>query len=173
MSTPTPHTDVDLRLSDKDPANAATKQSAEAAGNPLDAISWPVRTDRLTLRPATRDDLEATWRFRRLDDVSRWLTRAPATLEEYRTSFEDAASLAKTLIIELDGQVIGDLMLQIEDAWAQAEVADQGHGVHADLGWVLHPDHAGHGYATEAVPRAPPALLRRARPASRHGELLR
>ena len=31
-------------------ANAATKQSAEAAGNPLDAISWPVRTDRLTLR---------------------------------------------------------------------------------------------------------------------------
>jgi RimJ/RimL family protein N-acetyltransferase len=42
-------------------------------------------------------------------------------------------------------------MLQIEDAWAQAEVAEQGHGVHADLGWVLHPDHAGHGYATEAV----------------------
>jgi RimJ/RimL family protein N-acetyltransferase len=42
-------------------------------------------------------------------------------------------------------------MLQIEDAWAQAEVADQARGVHADLGWVLHPDHAGHGYATEAV----------------------
>jgi hypothetical protein len=59
MSTPTPHTDVDLRLPDEDPA--------EAVGNPLDAISWPVRTDRLSLRPATRDDLEATWRFRRLD----------------------------------------------------------------------------------------------------------
>jgi len=26
----------------------------------LDAITWPVRTDRLLLRPATRDDLEAT-----------------------------------------------------------------------------------------------------------------
>jgi RimJ/RimL family protein N-acetyltransferase len=151
MSTPTPHNDVDLRLPGENPASAATKQPAEAAGNPLDAISWPVRTDRLTLRPATRDDLEGTWRFRRLDDVSRWLTRAPATLEAYRARFEDAASLAKTLIIELDGQVIGDLMLQIEDAWAQAEVVDQGHGVHADLGWVLHPDHAGHGYATEAV----------------------
>ena len=82
--------------------------------------------DRLTLRPATRDDLEATWGFRRLDEVSLWITRAPATLEEYRTSFEDAASLAKTLIIELDGQVIGDLMLQIEDGWAQAEVARPG-----------------------------------------------
>jgi RimJ/RimL family protein N-acetyltransferase len=106
----------------------------------------------LTLRPATRDDLEATWRFRRLDDVSRWLTRAPATLEEYRTTFEDTASLAKTLIIELDGQVIGDLTLAVEDAWAQAEVADKTRGVHADLGWVPHPDHAGHGYASEAVP---------------------
>jgi RimJ/RimL family protein N-acetyltransferase len=42
-------------------------------------------------------------------------------------------------------------MLQIEDAWAQAEVADQARGVQADLGWVLHPDHARHGYATEAV----------------------
>ena len=177
MSTPTPHTDVDLRLpeqgTDEDPANAATRQSAEAAGNPLDAISWPVRTDRLTLRPATRDDLEATWRFRRLDDVSRWLTRAPATLEEYRTSFEDTASLAKTLIIELDGQVIGDLMLAVEDAWAQAEVADQARGVHADLGWVLHPDHAGHGYATEAVRELLRLMLRRARAAPRHGELLR
>ncbi|HEY0690819.1 MAG TPA: hypothetical protein VGD71_17490 [Kribbella sp.] len=29
---------------------------------------------RLTLRPATPDDVEATWQFRRLDDVSRWLT---------------------------------------------------------------------------------------------------
>jgi RimJ/RimL family protein N-acetyltransferase len=72
-------------------------------------------------------------------------------LEEYRVSVEDAASLAKTLIIELDGQVIGDLMLQIEDAWAQAEVANQVHGVHADLGWVLHPEYAGHGCGTAAV----------------------
>jgi RimJ/RimL family protein N-acetyltransferase len=42
-------------------------------------------------------------------------------------------------------------MLRVEDAWAQAEVADQARGVQAELGWVLHPDHAGNGYATEAV----------------------
>jgi RimJ/RimL family protein N-acetyltransferase len=42
-------------------------------------------------------------------------------------------------------------MLRVEDAWAQAEVAEQARGVQAELGWVLHPDHAGHGYATEAV----------------------
>jgi len=118
---------------------------------PLESIEWPVRTDRLTLRPAARDDLEATWRFRRLDDVSRWITRAPATLEEYCVVFEDAASLARTLVVELGGAVVGDLMLRVEDAWAQVEVADRARGVQAELGWVLHPVHAGHGYATEAV----------------------
>jgi len=63
----------------------------------------------------------------------------------------DPASLAKTLIVELEGEVIGDLMLAVEDAWAQTEIAQQAQGALADLGWVLHPDHAGHGYATEAV----------------------
>jgi RimJ/RimL family protein N-acetyltransferase len=117
----------------------------------LDAITWPVRTARLTLRPATAGDLEAIWAFRRLDDVSRWITRAPATIEEFRTRFEDPDSLAKSIVIERDGQVIGDLMLEVKDAWAQAEVADRARGVQAELGWVLHPGHAGRGYGTEAV----------------------
>ena len=117
----------------------------------LDGIAWPLRTERLTLRPATRHDAEATWGFRRLEPVSRWLTRATRTLEDYRDLFEDPERLAKTLVIELDGEVIGDLMIAIEDAWAQAEVAEQAEGVQAELGWVLHPDHAGRGYASEAV----------------------
>jgi RimJ/RimL family protein N-acetyltransferase len=120
-------------------------------GTRLDAMTWPRRTDRLTLRPATVDDVEATWRFRRREDVSHWLSRAPATLAEHRTRFEDPARLATTLVVELDGTVIGDLMLNVEDAWAQAEIAGQARGVQAELGWVLDPDHAGHGYATEAV----------------------
>jgi RimJ/RimL family protein N-acetyltransferase len=118
---------------------------------PLDARTWPVRTGRLELRPATPHDVEPTWAFRRLEDVSRWITRAPATLEEYRTRFEEPDSLAKTLVIELEGEVIGDLMLQVDDAWAQAEVREEARGVQAELGWVLHPARAGHGYATEAV----------------------
>lgn len=118
---------------------------------PLHSLAWPVRTDRLSIRPARAGDAEATWRFRRLDEVSRWITRAPSTFVEYRTQFEHPDSLSKTLIIELDGEVVGDLMLQLEDAWAQGEVRDQARGVQAELGWVLHPDHAGRGYATEAV----------------------
>jgi RimJ/RimL family protein N-acetyltransferase len=118
---------------------------------PLDTVMWPVRTARLSLRPATPLDVEPVWRFRRLESVSRWLTQAPATLEEYRATFEDPTRLAKTLIIELDGAVVGDLMLRVEDGWAQAEVVEQARGVQAELGWALHPDHSGHGYATEAV----------------------
>src|SRR5690606_12701814 len=60
-------------------------------------------------------------------------------------------SLAKTLVVELDGQVIGDLMVSVEDAWAQVEVADRAKAVQADLGWAFDPAWTGRGYATEAV----------------------
>jgi RimJ/RimL family protein N-acetyltransferase len=120
-------------------------------GTPLDAVAWPVRTERLTLRPAVPDDLDATWRFRGREDVSRWLTRAPASLEEHRHQLGDPESLARTLVVEREGEVIGDLMLRVEDAWGQAEVEQQARAVQAELGWVFHPDHAGRGYATEAL----------------------
>ena len=42
-------------------------------------------------------------------------------------------------------------MLRREDAWAQAEVADQARGTQAELGWVLDPAHHGRGYGFEAV----------------------
>ena len=115
------------------------------------SVSWPVRTARLSIRPARADDAEATWQFRRLDSVAEWLTSAPSTLGEYRAIFEEPERLAKTLIIEKDGVIIGDLMLSVEDAWAQTEIRDRARGVQAELGWVLHPDYEGHGYATEAV----------------------
>jgi RimJ/RimL family protein N-acetyltransferase len=118
---------------------------------PLDAVAWPVRTRRLSLRPATAADVVPIWGYRRLDAVSRWLIRAPRTLEEFRTHFDTPESLAKTLVIERDGELIGDLMLAVENGWAQAEVVEQARGVQAELGWVLHPDHAGHGFASEAV----------------------
>ncbi|WP_092556754.1 GNAT family N-acetyltransferase [Actinoplanes derwentensis] len=103
------------------------------------------------MRPATIDDADATWPFRRLEDVSRWITRASATLDEHRAWFRAPESLGRTLVIEHGGTVVGDLMVKVEDAWAQAEVADRARGMQAELGWVLHPEHAGRGYATEAV----------------------
>ena len=77
-----------------------------------DTVAWPVHTRRLTLRPATAEDAAATWEFRRLPEVSRWLTQNTGTLTEYRDQFLDSDSLTKTLVVELDGHVIGDLMLE-------------------------------------------------------------
>jgi RimJ/RimL family protein N-acetyltransferase len=123
----------------------------DAVPSRLDDISWPVRTKRLLLRPAVADDAEATWRIRRIEAVSHWMTSAPTTLEAYRAQFDTADRLDRTLILELDGQIIGDLMLAVEDGWSQAEVAEQARAVQAELGWCLDPAHAGRGYATEAV----------------------
>jgi RimJ/RimL family protein N-acetyltransferase/catechol 2,3-dioxygenase-like lactoylglutathione lyase family enzyme len=117
----------------------------------LSDLSWPKTTARLTIRPPTADDVEPTWQYRRLPQVGEWITAAPGTVEEYAVHFLDQTRLAKTLIIELDGQVVGDLMLALEDAWSQSEVADRARAVQAELGWVLHPEHAGIGLATEAV----------------------
>jgi RimJ/RimL family protein N-acetyltransferase len=117
----------------------------------LSAVSWPVRTERLTFRPATADDVEAAWEFRRLPEVQEWMTTADADREQFAHRFRDPDRLSKTLVVQLDGVLIGDLMLAVGDAWSQAEVRARASGVQAEIGWCLSPDHQGHGYATEAV----------------------
>lgn len=117
----------------------------------LSAVDWPVRTPRLEVRPARVDDAEAFFAFRSLPEVHRWLTREAGTLEEFGAQVTEPVRLAKTLAIELDGRVVGDLMIAVQDAWGQAEVEQDAVGVQAELGWVLDPSYAGRGLGTEAV----------------------
>jgi RimJ/RimL family protein N-acetyltransferase len=117
----------------------------------LIAVDWPVRTARLRLRPAQPIDVESTWGYRRLPDVSRWLTAAPRHIEDYRAHFLEPERLAKTLVIEFEDIVIGDLMVAIVDPYAQAEVRETASGTQAELGWCLAPQYTGRGYAKEAV----------------------
>ena len=119
---------------------------------------WPVRTERLQIRPMSAPDVDAMWQWRRLPDVNRWLGLAPATIEAFRERYLDPERLASMHIVELlpaDDDLapvpIGDIMIRIGDGWAQLEVADQAKGVEAELGWVLDPEHTGRGYATEAM----------------------
>jgi RimJ/RimL family protein N-acetyltransferase len=118
-------------------------------------LEHPLRTERLTLRAATPDDAEATWRYRRLESVNEWLAGSPADFEGYRELFSEPERLAATVIVALGhaatAPVIGDFMLRREDAWAQLNVAEQARDAQAELGWVLDPSYTGHGYATEAV----------------------
>ncbi|WP_148570828.1 GNAT family N-acetyltransferase [Nocardioides caldifontis] len=117
----------------------------------LDDVAWPLRTERLAIRRGTKEDLEPTWRFRRLEEVGHWVTGFPRTLGEYRSRFEEPARLDSLLVVEHGGEVVGDLMVRIEDAWSQSEVTDLARGVQAELGWTLDPAHGGKGFATEAV----------------------
>lgn len=117
----------------------------------LTDLAWPLRTERLVLRPVTLDDVEAAWSYRRLDDVNRWISSVGADLDSFRELFVAPHRLTSTLMVELDGEVVGDLMLQVQDAWAQTEVKDRAVATQAELGWCFSPAVSGRGYATEAV----------------------
>lgn len=116
----------------------------------LDSVTWPLVTERLVIRRAAQADLDAIWAYRGLDPVTEWMSAAPPTLEAHRELFL-SRGLGSMLVSELDGVVVGDLMVRIEDAWAQAEVAERARGAQAELGWCLDPAYGGRGLATEAV----------------------
>ncbi|QIK73124.1 GNAT family N-acetyltransferase [Propioniciclava coleopterorum] len=122
--------------------------------DPLDALAWPLRTPRLTIRRVTPADADATWAYRRLPEVGEWIGWFAATPQEYRAEFTAPGRLATVLAVELGGtepRVIGDVICRVEDAEAQREVAADAAGRQAEVGWSLDPAHGGHGYATEAV----------------------
>lgn len=117
---------------------------------------WPIRTERLRIRPLAPADIDVMWEWRRLPEVNRWLGLAPDTLDAFRERYLDPGRLAAMHLIERtddEGTItpIGDLMIKIGDGWAQLEVAEQARRTEAELGWVLDPVHTGHGFATEAV----------------------
>ena len=87
-----------------------------------------IRTDRLLLRRATWDDLDAVHRLLSDPRVMRYWSRPEhETLEETRHWLR--------FLIERDGEVIGKA-----GAWKLPEV-----------GFLLHPDHWGQGLAFEAM----------------------
>ena len=126
-----------------------TPDDDPTAAAPLDRVAWPVRTERLLLRRMTTADAPAMWAYRRLDEVTRWVTSRP--VDEAAWIAGSAAMLRDQLVLELDGRVVGDVMVRVEDAWAQREVAHLAVGTQAELGWTLDPAVGGRGLATEAV----------------------
>ncbi|HET7386285.1 MAG TPA: GNAT family N-acetyltransferase [Nocardioidaceae bacterium] len=112
---------------------------------------YPVRTSRLLLRPLDASDTDALIAYRSLEDVCRYVPFEPmdaeAVGERLRNGWSrttlDAEGQALTLGVELaeSRRLIGDVML----AWHSAEHRG------GEVGWVLHPGHSGHGYATEAA----------------------
>ncbi|WP_202879320.1 GNAT family N-acetyltransferase [Nocardioides cynanchi] len=117
----------------------------------LDRISWPLRTDRLSIRPATVEDLDALGRIQNLPEVAAWLPSSAGTQDDYLLRMGRHSLLAQTLAVELDSVIIGELYVHIRSGWAQREVADAARDCEAEIGWGFDPAHHGRGYATEAT----------------------
>jgi RimJ/RimL family protein N-acetyltransferase len=114
---------------------------------PVDPL-LPVRTERLTLRHPEPGDAESLFAYYSDPDVMLYLLTPPLDQRQAETEIrrrvtrhagEDRGPVL-TLVVELDGQMVGDLFLMLkEPSYSQAEV-----------GWVLDPRVAGRGIATEA-----------------------
>ena len=119
-------------------------------------VLLPVRTKRLLLRPYADSDLDALHDIHRREDVTRYLPWGPRSIEDVRGMIERRVPLTTlnrsgdglllVLVVAPDGPLIGDVDLQL-----LSREHRQG-----EIGYVLHPAHQGHGYATEAAE----ALLR-------------
>jgi RimJ/RimL family protein N-acetyltransferase len=115
----------------------------------------PIRTERLTLRLMTAEDIDDVYDYQSREDVCRYLLFEPRTLEkvvEKVDAFSRATTLAADgdflqLAVELPetadarARVIGDSFFKL------ASVADS----QGEIGWTMHPDFMGHGYASEAA----------------------
>ncbi len=117
------------------------------------APTYPIRTERLLLRPIDPErDLLAMHAYRSIPEVCRYVPFVPGTPEqlaerladpERTRSTIDAEGQVAALVMELaeTGEVVGDLVL----FWHSDT------DLHAEVGYVLHPDHEGHGYASEGT----------------------
>ena len=113
--------------------------------------SWPLRTERLVLRPFAADDLEPLHAIHSDEGVARWLYNDPRSLEETRELLANKVGgasvggegewLGAAAVLRETGELVADISL----LWT-SEAHRQG-----ELGFVVHPAHQGRGYATEAT----------------------
>jgi RimJ/RimL family protein N-acetyltransferase len=112
---------------------------------------YPIHTPRLTLRPLGPDDVDAMYAYKSRADVCRYIPHPPLTYEQVgqrmagthtRSTLDDEGqALFLGVTLRESTVLIGDLVL----FWHSRE-----HRA-GEIGYVLAPEHTGHGYATEAL----------------------
>ncbi|CAM3748548.1 GNAT family N-acetyltransferase [Nocardioides zeicaulis] len=111
----------------------------------LVAPVWPLRTERLLLRPFQAGDevaMAEAWADESYASLLLTGTQNPAEVAEMvRRRSDPADGMFVGLVAEHDGEVVGDTILVL-----------QGTGLtEGEIGWTVMPRHAGRGYATEAA----------------------
>lgn len=112
---------------------------------------YPVATARLLLRPLSTADTEGRVAYRSLEEVCRFVPFESMDAEviaeklaggwSRRVIMGEGEALTVGVELAATGQVIGDVMLLFGSAEHRG----------GEIGWVFHPGHSGHGYATEAA----------------------
>lgn len=114
----------------------------------LDVVEWPVRTERLVLRRLNDGDLPQIFAYRSQPGVAEWIGSTSPDVDSLAERFGDGET---AVIVEHDGRLIGDLMVKVQDAYAQREVVEGAKGSEAELGWTFDPAFQGRGFASEAI----------------------
>lgn len=129
----------------------------------------PLVTERLLLRLMTRDDVDAVYAYQSRADVCRYLLFEPRDREQVAVKVAEHA-VADTL--DADGSYL-QLALELrsvpperDDPREPAKVGSSGAGrvigdsyftivsrehARGEIGWTMHPDFTGQGYASEAA----------------------
>jgi RimJ/RimL family protein N-acetyltransferase len=112
---------------------------------------YPIETERLLLRPHTDDDFGDFLALQSSPDVVRWLPWGVRDPDEIRAVLEkkkrasaierEDQGLSLVVVRRDEEGLIGEASLE----W-RSEEHSQG-----EVGFIIHPDHQGMGYATEAA----------------------
>jgi RimJ/RimL family protein N-acetyltransferase len=115
--------------------------------------TYPIETARLLLRPLDpATDVDALFAYQSREDVCRYIPYFPRSRDEIAERLADenknrsaidaeGQALNLAVVVRETGRLVGDVVL----FWHSAE-----HGT-GEIGYAFSPDHAGHGYATEAA----------------------
>ena len=112
-------------------------------------LHLPLQTERLTLRAHQLTDLAALFLIHSRPDVSRYLLHEPWTADMAEGKIRERMLMTDldgeagflALVIEHHGTVVGHIKLWFTDRERRV----------AEIGWALHPDHSGQGFAAEAA----------------------
>jgi RimJ/RimL family protein N-acetyltransferase len=114
-------------------------------------LNGSLETERLILRAFEPGDLGALFAMHSNPEVTRLLYWDARTEAETRDVLDKKIAattirtegdvLALAVVLKETGEVVGDVVL-----WLASRAHRQG-----EVGFIVHPDHQGHGYATEAA----------------------